>query len=328
MPTQSYSFGVLPRFLERTGTFHDFASVAVGNASEYGPLVTFLRADRASLQIHKSLERPVRYQANKEIRDELLTCMGVGKCGLGNTCLFLGFERGIAIVLNPHAFSILAAAEVPKQDPIRFIIQNDVTGDLCIVTDKHFYLSRDFSEKVTGAQYVQLDLKEYTISNAASAILACNFVSFGSNGEVRLVIVFASGRISLYSTVEETFLQPATDNSISIPLVGSKTLLTAAYIPSATEHLYLGTYDGVLYLIPYNTLTPEQLSYRHDGPISAISGLGRSVYVGTLNGRIYFDGVLLSEDELNTISCLLPLSFQRPEVLVGTERWTVIHASS
>lgn len=91
--------------------------------------------------------------------------------------------------------------------------------------------------------------------------------------ESRLLILYSSGRIDLFSTAADTFLQPETNRSVTLPVLGAMNIITAAHLCQQSRVLYVGTFNGSVLTVPLDTLTPDTHLPDCGGPVSAISPL-------------------------------------------------------
>lgn len=324
MKSELFSVDLLPRFMARLEAHGEMARIIVGNSTQHGPIAVTMSVTESTISPVRQIARPLSYGPNMSIDKQILTAMLVHRLGSPQQCLLLGFENGALVILYADTSTLVAAAQLPCGNAIHSIAFDDMGEFLVLMTvTGSVYRINNITKNFVGEHHTLMEIQRCGSLTAGSEVFTCGFVP-GSGAESRLVILHSSGRIDLFSTAVDTFLQPETNRSVTLPILGAMNIVTAAHLCRRTRVLYIGTFSGSVFAVPLDTLAPEKLLSDCGGPISVISPIEDGVCVGTLSGRIFFKDATIYENEHISIYCLETLSFRLPIVLAGTDVWSLI----
>lgn len=324
MKSDIFSIDLLPRFMARLEAHREMAGIIIGNSTPHGPIAATMAVSESTVSSVRQIARPLSYGPNMTIDKQILTSMLVHRLGSPQQYLLLGFENGALVILRADTGILVAAAHLPCGGAIHFIAFDDMGGILILITlAGGVYRIDNIARNFVGERPPLMELQRCGTLSAGSEVFTCGFVP-GSGGESRLMILYSSGRIDLFSTAVDTFLQPETNRSVTLPVLGAVNIITAAHLCQRTRVLYVGTFNGLVFTIPLDTLVPEMLLSDCGGPVSAISPIEDGVCVGTLSGRVFFKDAIIYENSQCSVYCLETLSSRLPIVLAGTNAWSLI----
>lgn len=324
MKVEVFSIDLLPRFMARLDAHGEMARIVVGNPTPHGPVAATMAVSESTVSLVRQIARPLSYGPNMSITTQKLTSMLVHRLGSPRQHLLLGFENGVLVILCAENSVLVAAAQLSGGNPIHAMAFDDMGGILIVVTALgSVYRFDGVTGILTGERPSLIELQRYGTLNAGSEIFTCGFVP-SSGGESRLMILYSSGQIDLFSTAVDTFLQPETNKSVTLPVLGAVSIITASYLCHHSRALYVGTFNGAVLMVPLDTLVPETVLSDCGGPISTISPIEGGVCVGTLGGRVMFKDSTIYEDTQCSIYCLEALNSRLPVVLAGTNAWSLI----
>lgn len=324
MKAKPFSIDLLPRFIARLDAHGEMARIVVGNSTPHGPIAATVTVSESSVSLVRQVARPLSYGPNMSVTTQKLTFMLIHRLGSPRQHLLLGFEDGTLVILCAESGVLVAAARLPCENPVHSIAFDDMGGIFVVMTAVGGVYRLDGMAGILASERPPLlDLQRCSTLSAGSEVFTCGFIP-GSGGESRLLILYSSGRIDLFSTAADTFLQPETNRSVTLPVLGAMNIITAAHLCQQSRVLYVGTFNGSVLTVSLDTLTPDTHLPDCGGPVSAISPVEDGICVGTLGGRVLFKDTTIYEDTHCSIYCLEALNSRLPIVLAGTSVWSLI----
>lgn len=324
MKAKLFSIDLLPRFVARLDAHGEMARIVVGNSTPHGPIAAIVTVSESSISFVRQIARPLSYGPNMNISTQKLTFMLIHRLGSPRQHLLLGFEDGTLVILCAESGTLVTAAQLPCRNPVHSMAFDDMGGIFIVMTAVgSVYRFDNMAGIFANERSSLLDLQRCSTLSAGSEVFTCGFIP-GSAGESQLLILYSSGRIDLFSTAADTFLQPETNRSVTLPILGAMNIITAVYLCQQSRVLYVGTFNGSVLTVPLDTLTPDTHLSNCGGPVSAISPVEDGVCVGTLGGRVLFKDATIYEDTQCSIYCLEALNSRLPIVLAGTSVWSFV----